>query len=327
MEPIAADLLDWYDRHRRILPWREEPTVYRVWISEVMLQQTRVDTVLPYFERFMQRFPTVDVLARAPLDDVLKQWSGLGYYSRARNLHKTAKMVSERGEFPSDLKGLRELCGVGEYMAGAIGSIALGLGVATVDGNIARVMARLHQDGGNRKAMWAHAERLVPQGRAGDHNQALMDLGARICTPRSPSCSGCPISEHCLAFSDGEPDRYRLPKTKRPSPIMSLRACCYHKEDTVWMAQRGPDGLWAGLWEFPEFTDDGSGEKIFEIKHILSHRRVEFELWLSGESPPIEAAQYSRYRWIPLGEVQGLGISALTRKALGAVQSAVVMEP
>jgi len=327
MEAIAADLLAWYDKHRRILPWREDPTVYRVWISEVMLQQTRVDTVLPYFENFMGRFPTVDTLAEAPLDDVLKLWSGLGYYSRARNLHKTALAVSASGEFPSSIEGLRELSGVGEYMAGAIGSIALGLDVPTVDGNIARVMARIHEDGGSRKAMWAHAERLVPAGRAGDHNQALMDLGARICTPKSPSCSVCPISSHCLGFGSGEPERFPLPKPKRPSPILALRSGCYLRENMVWMAQRGSEGLWAGLWEFPQIGREFDGKKIFETKHILTHRRVEFELWFSQSDPPKEDDQYQQYRWIPLAEVGGLGISALTRRALGAVQSAVKMMP
>jgi len=325
MEAITKDLLAWYDAHRRILPWREEPTVYRVWISEVMLQQTRVDTVLPYFERFMNRFPTVEALAEAPLDDVLKLWSGLGYYSRARNLHKTATEISKRGVFPKDIKGLRELSGVGEYMAGAIGSIALGLDVATVDGNIARVMARLHVDAGSRRAMWSHAERLVPAGRAGDHNQALMDLGARICTPRSPSCVHCPISAHCLAFTTGNPERYPPPKAKRPSPRVHLQACCYHKGGHVWMAKRGPEGLWAGLWEFPQLQKPENSEKIFETNHLLTHRRIEFELWLSPGEPPEPTDQYPQYKWIPLVEVDALGISALTRKALGAVQSAVVI--
>ena len=323
MEAIAADLLAWYDRHRRVLPWREEPTVYRVWVSEVMLQQTRVDTVLPYFDKFMVRFPTVDSLAEAPLDDVLKLWSGLGYYSRARNLHKTAKMVSARGEFPSDIGGLRELSGVGEYMAGAIGSIALGLDVATVDGNIARVLARIHEDAGSRRSMWNHAARLVPEGRAGDHNQALMDLGSQVCTPRGPSCSLCPVSAHCLGFAKGEPERFPPPKPKRESPVLALRAGCWQRGNSVWMAKRGPKGLWAGLWEFPEIEGVGCGKKIFETKHILTHRQIEYELWFSQDPPPASTNRYEQYRWIPLTKVGDLGISALTRRALGAVQSAV----
>ena len=323
MEALAVDLLAWYDAHRRFLPWREEPTVYRVWISEVMLQQTRVDTVLPYFERFMDRFPTVDALAEAPLEDVLSLWSGLGYYSRARNLHKTAIAVSAEGHFPTDIQGLKGLTGVGDYMAGAIGSIALGLDVATVDGNIARVMARVHRDAGSRKAMWAHAERLVPAGRAGDHNQALMDLGSRYCTPRQPVCLECPIAAHCQGFAAGDARNFPPPKVARSIPTLSMRAYCFHNNGQVLMAQRGDTGLWAGLWEFPVQYPEVKAKKIFETRHILSHRRVEYELWLSEESPPNESGDYAQYRWVPLEHVDGLGISALTRKALRAVQSSV----
>jgi len=315
MDPVSTDLLNWYDAHRRVLPWRENPNVYWVWISEVMLQQTRVDTGLQYFGRFIARFPTVEDLARAPLDDVLTLWAGLGYYSRARNLHKAAQLVSEAGCFPSDLKGLRALPGVGEYMAAAIASIALGLDEATVDGNIARVMARIHADLGPRKAIWAHARAHLPRGRAGDYNQALMDLGATICTPKSPRCERCPVQSHCAGLLTGHPTSFPPPKVKKTVPIVPMNLTMHVQRDAVWVGRRPAQGLWAGLWAFPE-AGEGQGRRIGAFEHVLSHKRLAVNVWVSEAPPPAPEPNWSGYGWVQPQELQNRGISALTAKCL-----------
>ena len=319
MDPVSSDLLKWYDANRRVLPWRENPNVYWVWISEVMLQQTRVDTGLQYFGRFIERFPTVQHLAEAPLDDVLTLWSGLGYYSRARNLHKAAQMVADVGEFPRDLKGLRELPGVGEYMAAAIASIALGLDEATVDGNIARVMARLHADLGPRKAMWGHARTHLPKGRAGDYNQALMDLGATVCTPRGPKCDGCPVRSHCSGLRTGTPTQFPAAKAKKRVPTVPMNLTVYVQRDAVWVGRRPASGLWAGLWAFPE-AKDADGRQIGGFEHVLSHKRLAVNVWVSEGPPPAPDPDWSGFAWVRPVELENRGISALTAKCLKLFQ-------
>ena len=193
MDPVSRDLLAWYQAEARTLPWRSRVSPWGTLVSELMLQQTRVDTVIPYYLRFMERFPTPNTLAEASVDELLGYWSGLGYYSRARNLHKAATALAAAGRFPSDLDGLKALPGVGAYTAGAIGSIALGLDAVAVDGNLERVLSRLHRYSGGRDGVTALATAHLPPGRAGDYNQALMDLGATICLPKQPRCGDCPI--------------------------------------------------------------------------------------------------------------------------------------
>lgn len=203
---LRAKLLAFYDEHRRDLPWRHDPDPYRVWVSEVMLQQTRADTVIPYYERWLRRFPTLDALATAEPDDVLKQWEGLGYYSRARNLQRAARFVRERhrGDVPSEPSALRELPGVGDYTAGAIASIAFGRAEPAVDGNARRVLSRLLDIADARPTgLNKVATALVPNERPGDFNQAVMELGATICTPRNPRCDECPIGELCRSRARG----------------------------------------------------------------------------------------------------------------------------
>ena len=339
MDALATDLLHWYDEHARVLPWRSYPSPYRTWLSEVMLQQTQVDTVLPYYERFLEAYPTVEDLAAASLDEVLSLWSGLGYYSRARNMHKTANQVASEGSFPLDIKGLRQLSGVGEYMAGAIGSIALGLDVATVDGNIARVMARVHADAGSRKNMWAHAERHLPEGRAGDYNQALMDLGARICRPRSAKCELCPIGAHCQAFEEGRVDEFPPPKKKREVPEVSMLAQLFEREGRVLLARRRDSGLWGGLWELPAIEHPGAtpdesaaaaawmsafvvplkqGALVFERRHVLSHRVYHYRLTVGLGPEPSELGPYTEFSWMDAEGLCRVGLSALTARALTA---------
>jgi A/G-specific adenine glycosylase len=336
LDSIAKDLLNWYDRERRTLPWREHPSPYRTWVSEVMLQQTRVDTVLPYFDRFMTRFPTVQDLAVAELDEVLGLWSGLGYYSRARNMHTSAKQVHEAGTFPLDINGLRELPGIGEYMAAAIASIALGHDVATVDGNIARVMSRLHADPSPRKAMWAHAEAHLPVGRAGDYNQALMDLGARICLSRGPRCHECPVSAHCEALETDQVSQFPLPKKKRAVPTVRMACVVVPNSAGFWFGRRGQNGLWGGLWELPTVDLPPSGTDVVEfvsrwfggpvgplgrIRHILTHRIIDLHVVIAPHADILGPFHYEQFERFGPQALTKVGISALTKKALELAQS------
>lgn len=255
-----TDLLAWYDRHAAELPWRGVQDGYRVWLSEIMLQQTQVETVKPYYARFLAAFPTVHDLAAAPLADVLKLWEGLGYYSRARHLHQTAQRVVRDygGSFPRTADELQTLPGVGRYTAGAVASIAFGERVPVLDGNVIRVFARLTDlpDDVTQPAvktrLWALAEAWLPPERAGDYNQALMELGRVVCKPRNPRCGVCPVQRHCRAFASG---------TQKLRPVKAKKAATPHYDVTagmIWndsgqllIAQRPPEGLLGGLWEFP----------------------------------------------------------------------------
>jgi A/G-specific adenine glycosylase len=339
LDAVARNLLAWYDASARVLPWRSRPGPYRTWLSEVMLQQTQVDTVLPYYDRFLEAYPTIEALAAAPLDEVLSQWSGLGYYSRARNMHKAAKLVAESGEFPLNIKGLRSLPGVGEYMAAAIASIAFGVDVATVDGNIARVMARLHADPGPRRKMWAHAEAHLPQGRAGDYNQALMDLGARICRPKSPACTTCPLAEHCEGLRTDQVGQLPPPRPKRSVPSISMLAQRFQLNGRTLFAKRPAEGLWGGLWELPSVEMKGAtlnmeaskvawseqygvishpGQVLFKRKHVLTHRVFHYRLVEGLGSPPSTPGPYATLAWLDDASLQQVGLSALTTKALAS---------
>ena len=248
-------LLEHYDTHRRELPWRKNQEPYRVWVSEIMLQQTRVETAIPYYDRWMERFPTVEALADGDEESVLKAWEGLGYYSRARNLHRSARLVRERlgGVIPQDSHSLKTLPGIGEYTSGAIASIAYGEVVPAVDGNVRRVLSRLFDledpmDASLRK----RAGELVDSDRPGDWNQALMELGATVCTPRSPRCSACPLTGECRALAEGtqelRPASKRRPRVRAVSYAVVV---ALNPAGEVLMVRRPRDGLLGGLWEFP----------------------------------------------------------------------------
>lgn len=342
LDEISRDLLAWYDAHRRALPWRDTVSPYRTWISEVMLQQTRVETVRPYFERFMGRFPTVDALAAAPEDEVMSLWSGLGYYSRARNMHKAAKQVAALGAFPSTLEGIRALPGVGEYMAGAIGSIAFGLDVSAVDGNLHRVLARLHASKGNRKAMWALADAHLPPGRAGDYNQALMDLGSQICTARSPKCPSCPLKAHCAARSRGEQAAYPVKAKKKAVPQRSAVCGVLRRGPKLLLTRRPSKGLYGGLFELPGdmLADKESpaagvvraarerlglsvrvGAPLGSVQHTLTHMKLTLHVLpieIVGEDAEPVLQHYTHARWLTEEEIaaEEIGISTLGQKAL-----------
>jgi A/G-specific adenine glycosylase len=259
---FATRLLAWFERHgRRDLPWQRDRSPYRVWVSEVMLQQTRVATVIPYFERFTGRFPGVRALADAPLDPVLALWSGLGYYARARNLHRAAGIVRDRhaGVVPDQIEALAALPGVGRSTAGAILALALGQRYAILDGNVRRVLARYHSVDGwpgtasVGRALWAHAERHTPTERVADYTQAIMDLGATLCTRTHPRCADCPIAEDCQAHQAGEAHRYPSPRPARALPTRTiLWVVARRPSGDVLLERRPVAGVWGGLWSLPE---------------------------------------------------------------------------
>lgn len=259
--PFTASLLDWYDREAVALPWRgDQPDPYRVWLSEIMLQQTQVETVKPYYWRFLAAYPDVGALAAALLDDVLKQWEGLGYYSRARNLHQTARIVAGEmaGRFPDTAADLQKLPGIGPYTAGAIASIAFGRVEPVLDGNVIRVFARLLDlpddvnQAATKRALWEQAGEWLPDERPGDYNQALMDLGRMICKPRAPLCAACPVRAHCRAYAAGTQNERPVKAKRAPTPHYDVAAGIIRADDgRMLIAQRPLDGLLGGLWEFP----------------------------------------------------------------------------
>ncbi len=303
MQAIPDKLLLWYDTNARSLPWRSDPTPYKVWVSEIMLQQTQVETVLPYFERFMARFPNLPSLAEAEESDVLQVWEGLGYYSRSRNLHKAAKMVLNdfAGQIPAEVSSLKSLPGIGAYTAGAIASIAFGAQEPALDANIRRVTIRLldlHAPPGRETdlQLWEFASQNLPTTRAGDYNQALMDLGSAICTPVKPLCHLCPLQSECLAFQHGTQTEIPVGKPKAKVPHKLVVAAVITRGDQVLLARRPSEGMLGNLWEYPggsvaEDTSDlpGSLRALFEerfgiwvevgtllgcFKHAYSHFRI-----------------------------------------------------
>jgi A/G-specific adenine glycosylase len=277
-------VLDWFDRHgRHDLPWQRPRTPYRVWLSEIMLQQTQVVTVIGYFERFVLRFPDLADLAAADLDEVLALWSGLGYYSRARNLHRAARIVAEHhaGELPADLAALAGLPGIGRSTAGAILSLGFERRAAILDGNVRRVLARHHGVAGwpgqskTEQELWRLSEELTPFERCADYNQAMMDLGATVCTRGSPACGACPLAGTCIARREGRQTELPAPRRGRPKPVRStLMLLMVDQDRRVRLQKRPPAGIWAGLWAFPEF--DGLEQiTAWCALHGIHSRRIE----------------------------------------------------
>jgi A/G-specific adenine glycosylase len=335
---MQAQLLEWYRREARSLPWREQPGPYRTWLSEIMLQQTRVAAVVPYFEAFVARWPTVQGLARAPLEDVLGAWSGLGYYSRARNLHRAAQVVADRGAFPTTAKELESLPGVGRYTAGAIASIAMGQDAPLVDGNVERVLSRLFRleedprSPQGKRALWQLAEKLLVRGSAGDWNQALMELGALVCLPGTPDCPNCPVASHCA--SHGTPFAQSLPnKARRKRPKKIHGACVViTREDGAVLLQRRPEkGLLATMWgpPGPSTTEKPQAQasllnwaagqdgdlhiqtRVGEIRHVFTHRDLTMGIWRGdwSHAPVGEHLAWTRH-------LEGLALSSLDLKCL-----------
>lgn len=259
MNEIAAKLLRWYPKHARPLPWRKDNDPYHVWVAEIMLQQTRVETVIPYYQRWMERFPTLASLARADQQEVLKVWEGLGYYARARNLHRTAQrvMLEHHGNVPNTVAELLHLPGIGRSTAGAIASISFNRDEPILDGNVKRVLARLMNyekpvnEPTNQEELWKIAIELLPKGRAGVFNQALMELGETICVPRTPFCPQCPLNKSCASYEKGLQDQRPLRKVKPKIPHYEVVAAIIRRKGKYLLTQRPEGKLLAGLWEFP----------------------------------------------------------------------------
>jgi A/G-specific adenine glycosylase len=308
---IRRRLLAWFDAHRRELPWRQRRDPYAIWISEIMLQQTQVATVVDYYNRFLKRFPTIEKLAAADLDTVLKLWEGLGYYSRARNLHKAARRIVANfaGKLPPSAAELRKLPGVGPYTAGAIASIAFGAAEPVVDGNVQRLLCRLcrieqpPKQSATQQRLWNLATQLVAEGRPGDFNQAMMELGAMICRPRNPACRDCPLAPLCLARKAGLQDELPHRTPGKTSPHHTIVAGVISRSDGRILIDRRPtEGLLGGLWEFPggkvepgetllealrrEVREEVGltidvGEKLCVVRHAYSHFRITMHVFLA----------------------------------------------
>lgn len=327
---VRRRLVRWYARARRDLPWRRNRDPYAVWVSEVMLQQTQVERVKEYFARFMRRFPTVGDLAAAGEAEVLKHWEGLGYYRRARQLHAAAKTVTANhgGRFPASLDGLRSLPGVGRYTAGAIASIAFDLAAPIVEANSRRVLARIagHADpvgGAGDEPIWAFAEELVPRRGAGTFNQALMDLGAMICTPTRPICGRCPLARDCAAHAGGLTETIPVMAAPRATREIRETAIVTRCGDRVLVVQRGPGEWWEGLWDFPREPRRrraAAGDAIGLVRYGVTHHRIECAVVQRRVARAGRmAARASHSRWVAVAALGDLAMTAPGRRIAALV--------
>ena len=328
---LSAKLLDWYDAHARQLPWRAMPGVkpdpYRVWLSEIMLQQTNVTTVKPYFEEFTRRWPKVEDLAKAPREEIMQAWAGLGYYARARNLHACAIKVAEElgGKFPRTREGLLNLPGIGPYTAGAIAAIAFDLPHAAVDGNVERVLSRLYALTTPlpdvKPEIRQRAEALVPQKRAGDFAQSLMDLGATICTPRNPDCRMCPWAKSCQAKALGLAESLPAKRPKQAPPQRHGIAWWIEKDDALLLRMRADKGLLGGMLEMPSsgwsnedahFQGEDTG---LRVDHVFTHFRLELAIHKAKAPRQLPGPSY---QWIAKADLANAALPSVMRKAVQA---------
>jgi A/G-specific adenine glycosylase len=351
---FAQRLLTWANTSLRDLPWRRSRDPYRIWISEIMLQQTQVATVIPYFERFVERFPGVAELAAAPLADVLKAWEGLGYYARARNLHRAARQILEEhgGRLPANERELRALPGIGRYTAGAILSLAFGQDAPVLDGNVRRVLCRVFAieddpaQAVTQNRLWQLARQLIPSGQAGRFNEAVMDLGATVCTPTAPRCPECPLADLCqanlqsrVATDSPSPLPRRMPR--RQTPHYDVTAGVIWHDGRLLIAQRKPDRLLGGLWEFPggkqEPKESLAGclqreireelgveiavdEPLLTLRHAYTHFRITLHVfqcrYLAGDPRPLDCADW---RWATLDELSNYPMAVTDRRIVEAL--------
>ncbi len=349
---LRRPLLAWYRDHRRDLPWRGTRDPYAIWVAETMLQQTRVETVIPYYQRFLARFPHVEALARADRDDVLGAWAGLGYYSRARNLQAAARQVVQQcgGRLPDQVPALRALPGVGRYTAGAVASIAFDRPEPIVDGNVARVLARwlgLRKPltaAAQRARLWREAEAFARGPRPGDANQALMELGARVCTPRAPRCDACPVARGCVARASGAPEAFPV-RVPRPAPAQVRGVAALVLRRGRALAVRRPQGgLLGGLWELPGAELPGRQKPAGAIPRVLAervglrvsrvepagtldwaftHRRLRLHVFrCAGHPGRVRLDGFEEHRWVSPGGFAALPLGMLTRRALALAQPA-----
>ena len=302
-------LLAWYDANARDLPWRKSHDPYRVWLSEIMLQQTRVAAVIEHYHEFLRRFPTVKKLAAAREASVLAAWSGLGYYRRARMLHAAAKVVvrEHAGKFPATVEGLRELPGIGRYTAAAIASIAFGEAAAVVDGNVERVLQRVSGERVAGEELWSAAERLLDRGRPSDFNQSMMELGATVCTPRAPACLTCPVVALCATRGDLAGAAKPAPQKKR-----EINYALDFRDGAVFLVQRARDAsLMAGMWELPEVAVPGDHAKpTFSVKHSITVTDYTVRVW------SVTMPESARGEWVAAGRLGRVALTGLARKIL-----------
>jgi A/G-specific adenine glycosylase len=358
-QQIRVELLEWFALNQRKLPWRRHYKPYEIWISEIMLQQTQVKTMLPYYHRWLQRFPHVQAVALAQEEDLLKQWEGLGYYSRARNIHRTAKVLLKEhdSEFPRDCGRLRGFPGIGRYTAGAIMSIAFNADCPVVDGNIARTLSRLFdiaqpiRDSQTEKVLWKLAEELLPRGKARSFNQALMDLGAVVCTPRNPSCSQCPIHTHCRALQTGVVNLRPVVKRGKDAVPIHVAVGILVQEGRIFIQKRPPSGLMPHLWEFPggkilhgetpegalvrEFREElelnvRPFQEVALIRHSYTSFRVALRafacrLECPGQQPVLHSAVDGR--WVTPEELDLYAFPAANRKLIQRIQAEPFSQP
>ena len=326
-------ILAWFDQHgRKDLPWQQDITPYRVWLSETMLQQTQVATVTPYFNGFVEKFPTIECLAQAPIDEVLHRWSGLGYYARARNLHKTAQLIVEKGRFPDTLDELIALPGIGLSTAGAILSIAFKKSHPILDGNVKRVLTRFKAVSGwpgnsqVNKELWAISAHLTPIERVAEYTQAMMDLGATICTRSKPACEDCPLESHCLARVNGTVSLLPTPKPAKTLPVKKLvfLLLC-NNFNCILLEKRPPTGIWGGLWSLPEFDSIESArswcltrnmsiaksQTLATQRHTFSHYHLDYTPILIQTDNPINfVMEASQAVWYNAEQINTLGLPA-----------------
>jgi len=341
---MTSRLLEWYAGNARQLPWRGIGDPYAIWVSEIMLQQTQIGTVVPYYLRWMEKFPDLAALASASQQEVLAAWEGLGYYSRARNLHRAAQIIMREfnGELPREIHRLMKLPGIGRYTAGAIASIAFGVDAPALDGNIRRVLARLfdvqepaRSPAGERR-LWELAAENLPKGKAGAYNQALMDLGATVCTPRQPNCAACPLQQDCQAFRLGIQAERPVTSSKPPTPHHTVTAAIIERDGRILLARRPANGLLGGLWEFPGGKQQNGedlptclrreiceelgveiqvGAQAGIYRHAYTHFRVTLHAFycqlIAGEPQPLQA---SELRWVKPVELADYPMGKIDRQ-------------
>jgi A/G-specific adenine glycosylase len=342
-DTFSSALLAWYDQYgRKHLPWQQARTPYRVWVSEIMLQQTQVNTVLPYYERFMRRFPTVSELALADEDTVLHHWTGLGYYARARNLHKTAQLVHGQhgGNFPQTVEELSALPGIGRSTAGAILALGSGKHAVILDGNVKRVLCRVHCVEGwpeqpkVQQKLWQLAERLTPFARCAEYTQAIMDLGASLCARSKPACALCPVNTLCAAHLGNRTAEFPQRKPAKTLPVKSTFMLIFHHQEAqqVLLEKRPPQGIWGGLWSFPETDDISSFDTVLNgalfaapetaqrwsaLRHTFSHYHLDITpVVIPLDRRHISIMENERWHWYDLRQPAELGLAAPVKKLL-----------
>ncbi|MEM7080099.1 MAG: A/G-specific adenine glycosylase [Pseudomonadota bacterium] len=351
MDWFAQQLLTWHAQHgRKDLPWQHDITPYRVWVSEIMLQQTQVATVIDYYLNFMTRFPTVEALAGAALDEVLHHWTGLGYYARARNLHKAAQQIvnDHHGVFPDTQEGLEALPGIGRSTAGAIRSIAQSQQASILDGNVKRVLTRFHAVAGYpgrtdiSRALWQLADEHTPPSATGTYTQAIMDLGATLCTRRKPDCCSCPVAAECSAHLTGEPEKYPERKPKKEKPTRHARFFLISCDRMTLLERKPLDGLWGGLWTPPERAPDYASSAMLtelgaadadltqerhapQFRHTFTHFHLQISpVYLSLSSIPSGLQDTDHLRWVDPNNLGGdntpIGLSAPAVKLLASLE-------